>query len=111
DGLHDEGISIPSADRISIPSRIGILRKRSTVGPDRAPRVVVLHVLQHPVRSLNEFKGPQIRLPQIAWIAQGLALGNRIVVEFGLNRSGAVADLVSFKFRFTPLRHRRRRSV
>src|SRR6202521_4380474 len=29
DGLHDEGISLPSANRISIPSRIGILRKRA----------------------------------------------------------------------------------
>ena len=41
----------------------GSFGSASAVGPDRTPGVVVLHVLQHPVRRLNELKGPQISLP------------------------------------------------
>ena len=111
DGLHDEGVSLPAAHGISVPGRIGILRKRPAIGPDRAPDVVILHVLQHAVGHLNELKGPQIRLPQIARIAQGLALGNRIVVQLRLDRARAVADFIGVKFRFSPRRHRRRRSI
>src|ERR1051326_2938043 len=56
-GLHDERISFPFANRVSPPCRIRILGEFAAIRPDGAPYVMELHVLQHPVLSLNELKG------------------------------------------------------
>src|SRR5712671_3455061 len=55
-GLNDECVSLPPANRVSVPTRIRILRKLPPIRPDGAPQIMILHVLQHPVRSLNELK-------------------------------------------------------
>ena len=62
-GLNNEYVSLPPANRVSVPGRIRILRKCSPIRPDGAPQVMKLHVLQHPVRSLDELKWSQIRRP------------------------------------------------
>src|SRR5260370_9741764 len=65
-GLHDEGISVPMSHRVSIPGRVRIFWQWPPVRPDRAPQIVVLHVLQQSVVRLYEFKSSEIRLPQVA---------------------------------------------
>src|SRR5260370_866267 len=55
-GLNDECVSLPPANRVPVPTRIRIFRKWPPIGPDGAPQIVILHMLQHPVRGLNEFK-------------------------------------------------------
>src|SRR6267143_1702337 len=110
-GLNDECVSLPPANRVSVPTRIWLLRKLPPIRPDGAPQIVILHVLQHPVRSLNELKGSQIRFPQIARITQRLATRNWVVPFSRGDGSGAIANLCGIELRLSPRRHRRRISV
>ena len=56
-GFNDECVvSLPMANRVSVPRWIGVLGKRSAVGPDRAILVFVFEELNHPAGNLNEFK-------------------------------------------------------
>src|SRR5467141_3065636 len=110
-GLNDECVSLPPANRVSVPTRIRILRKLPPIRPDGAPQIVILHVLQHPVRSLHEFKGSQIRFPQIARITQRLATRNWVIPLSRGDGSGAIANLCGIELRLSPRRHRRRISV
>ena len=47
----------PFANGVSPPCRIRILGELAAIRPDGAPYVMELHMLQHPVLSLNELKG------------------------------------------------------
>src|SRR5882762_5044679 len=110
-GLNDECISLPPANRVSVPTRIRILRKLPPIRPDGAPQIVILHVLQHPVRGLHEFKGSQIRFPQVARITQRFATRNWVIPLPRRHGSGAIADLCGIELRLPPRRHRGRISV
>ena len=54
DGVYDECVSVPLADGVSVPIRIGIFRKCPPVRPDRSAYRMILKELHHLVRQLNE---------------------------------------------------------
>src|SRR5467141_896953 len=110
-GLNDECVSLPPANRVSVPTRIWLLRKLPPIRPDGAPQIVILHVLQHPVRGLHEFKGSQIRFPQVARITQRFATRNWVIPLPRGHGPRAIADLRGIELRLSPRRHRRRISV
>src|SRR5260370_16230534 len=58
DCFHNERASIPSANRVSVPRRVRILRQWTPVGPDRPPYVSPLPELNHPVRKLDDLDRP-----------------------------------------------------
>src|SRR5882762_2488850 len=104
-GLNDECVSFPPANRVSVPTRIRILRKLPPIRPDGAPQIVILHVLQHPVRGLHEFKGSQIRFPQVARITQRFATRNWVISLPWGDGPGAIADLRGIELRLSPRCH------
>src|SRR4029077_11568169 len=58
DRVGDEGVSLPFANGVSVPGWVGIFRQRSAIGPNRAPDVMVLHMLQNSVGRHDKLKGP-----------------------------------------------------
>src|ERR1051326_5076512 len=106
-GLDDERISFPFADRVSPPCRIRILGEFAAIRPDGAPYVMELHVLQHPVWSLNELKGPQVRFPKVAWITHRFTVRNFVVPGAGRYRTRSIAGLGGFELCLSPCSHRR----
>src|SRR6266403_154607 len=110
-GLNDECVSLPLANRVSVPTRIRILRKLPPIRPDGAPQIMILHVLQHPGRSLHEFKWSEVRFPQIARITHRFASRNWVIPLSRGHGPRAIADLRGIELRLSPRRHRRRISV
>src|SRR4030095_11078330 len=53
DRIDDKCVSLPSSDRISHPGWIRIVRKFSSVGPDRAPMPIVFEEHDDPAWHLN----------------------------------------------------------
>src|SRR5262245_37339155 len=58
DCFDNERISVPFTDRISVPSRIRIVRELTSVYPDFADRVLTFEKHQNPSGNMDDFKGP-----------------------------------------------------
>src|SRR5579863_7729575 len=71
-------IILPLSYRISVPSRIGILRNLPPVFPYDAPYLLVLIQHEHFAGSLNDLKRPQFK-QQIARESSRIATVKRIV--------------------------------
>src|SRR5579859_1384735 len=57
-GVDDKSVSLPFTNGVSVPGWVGIFRQRSAISPDRAPDVMVLHVLQNSVGRHDKLKWP-----------------------------------------------------
>src|SRR5262249_1955597 len=72
-----ERVTIPFTDRISVPSRIRIVRKFTSVHPDFADRVLPFEKHQNPSGNVDDLKGPNDE--QNAWDTHRVAFQDRIV--------------------------------
>src|ERR1700722_10455384 len=101
DGVHNERVTLPLADRVAHPRGRGILRMASPVGPDLAPFVLALEEHESSFRRLENFKW--LRKKQNARDSGWIAFQNG-VVSTGLC-FGTVARLCFRIFRFCPRSH------
>src|SRR5262245_37138062 len=81
DGVDDERVPFPSANRVAHPRWIRIVRKLSSVGPDRAPMPVVLEEHDDAVRDLDDLK--RLRNTQQFRYAVGIASQDWIIFFAG----------------------------
>ncbi len=103
DGIHNESVTLPFADRVAHPGGRGIRGMASPVGPDLAPFMLALEEHESSFRRLKNFK--RLRKKQDAWNPGRIAFQDRIVPA-GL-RFGAVAGFCHLVFRFCPRGHGR----
>src|SRR5579872_4128752 len=77
--LNHQGVSIPMRSRISVPTRLWIIRELAAVRPKVAPSVVPFEEHHEFVRKLNE---PVVRVVQVAGVTRRVALEQRIIPIF-----------------------------
>src|SRR5258708_30295744 len=101
--VHDKRVIVrPFPDRVSIPLRVGVLRKPSPVFPDDPPNPLVLIQHQHLVGSLNDLKWAQFK-QQVARKTRRVAAVQWIIHQPNRDSSWSVSGLVEIVgYAFSP---------
>src|SRR3977135_4454149 len=80
--VHDKGIAIPTADRISVIRRLGVIDGLSAIGPNVAPGMTPLEKFYHFVGSLKESHQRCKNLKHDAWVTRRLTLQHWVIPLF-----------------------------